>query len=104
LPADVFDALADATRRSILELLRDAPVQTAGELAAAFPSISRPAVSKHLRVLREAGLVSAEPVGREVHYRLEVAPLAAAHRDWFESFVPLWDRSLRQLKARAERR
>jgi DNA-binding transcriptional ArsR family regulator len=104
-PSDlVFDAIADGTRRSILDLLRDEPVLTAGELAAAFPAISRPAVSKHLRVLREAGLVTAAAVGRELHYRLQVGPLADAHREWFAAFVPLWDQTLRQLKARAEGR
>ena len=52
-----FAALADPTRRRVLELLRDREEMTAGELAAAFPDISRPAVSKHLRVLREAGVI-----------------------------------------------
>jgi DNA-binding transcriptional ArsR family regulator len=67
-------ALADRIRRDILRMLRDAPLP-AGAIAAAF-SVSRPAVSRHLRVLREAGLVIDEASGRERVYRLEVAPLA----------------------------
>ncbi len=68
-------ALADPTRRAILRLLRDGP-RPAGAIAGAF-SVSRPAVSRHLRVLREAGLVVDAPQGRQRVYRLELAPLAA---------------------------
>ncbi len=67
-------ALADAIRRDILRMLRDTPL-AAGAIAGAF-SVSRPAVSRHLRVLREAGLVRDEPAGRERVYHLELAPLA----------------------------
>lgn len=70
----VYRALADDTRRGILALLAEGPL-TAGALAAAFPDISRPAVSKHLRVLREAGLVADSPSGRERLYALEPGPL-----------------------------
>jgi DNA-binding transcriptional ArsR family regulator len=62
-------ALADPTRRRLLRLVGDRP-RKAGELAEVFP-VSRSAVSKHLRVLREAGLVEAEPSGRARLYRLE---------------------------------
>jgi DNA-binding transcriptional ArsR family regulator len=101
--ADPFEALADPTRRGILELLRRRDVRTAGEISAAFPRISRPAVSRHLRVLRESGLVLADEVGREWHYRLNVAALARVHREWFARFAPLWDESLAALKDRVER-
>lgn len=67
-------ALADPIRRDILRMLRDAPL-AAGAIAGAF-SVSRPAVSRHLRVLREAGLVRDAPAGRERLYHLELAPLA----------------------------
>jgi DNA-binding transcriptional ArsR family regulator len=67
-------AIADPVRREILDMLRDAP-RTAGAVAAAF-AVSRPAVSRHLRVLREHGLVRDELVGRERIYRLDPAPLA----------------------------
>lgn len=67
-------ALADPIRREILRMVRDAP-RSAGAIAGAF-SVSRPAVSRHLRVLREAGLVIDAASGRERVYRLERAPLA----------------------------
>jgi DNA-binding transcriptional ArsR family regulator len=72
---DAFRALADPIRRDILRMLRDAP-RAAGAIASAF-SVTRPAISRHLRVLREAGLVVDTAEGRERVYRLELAPLAA---------------------------
>jgi DNA-binding transcriptional ArsR family regulator len=99
---DPFEALADPTRRGILELLRDRGVRTAGEIADAFPSISRPAVSRHLRVLRESGIIVADEVGREWRYRIDGHALAVMYRDWFERFAPLWERSLEQLKRQVE--
>ena len=69
-----FEALADPTRRTIVELLAEGE-RSAGELAAEFET-SRPAVSRHLRVLREHGLVSAREHGRRRLYSLEPAPLA----------------------------
>lgn len=99
---DPFEALADPTRREILDLLRKEPACTAGQLARAFPRISRPAVSRHLRILREANLAIAEEVGREWHYRLNVPALARMHRDWFARFTPLWEASLEQLKKNVE--
>ena len=73
----VFEALADPVRRSILRTLVDGPsrvVDLCSNLADSQP-ISRPAVSRHLRVLAEAGLVVAEDRGRERHYRLEPQPI-----------------------------
>ncbi len=99
---DAFSALADPTRRSILELLRDEPVLTAGQIASHYPRISRAAVSKHLRVLREARLVKAKERGREWHYRLEPGPLEAIYRDYLSAFAPVWEESLRQLKRLVE--
>ena len=72
--AGVAAAIGDPVRREILDLLRSGP-RTAGAVAAGFP-ISRPAVSRHLRVLREHGLVVDEQRGRQRVYRLELAPLA----------------------------
>ena len=69
-----IQALTDPTRREILRMVRDTPL-SAGAIAGAF-AVSRPAVSRHLRVLREAGLVREKAVGRERVYRLEPAPLA----------------------------
>jgi DNA-binding transcriptional ArsR family regulator len=101
-PDAVFEALADPTRRAVLELLRARPVMTAGDLAAAFPSISRPAVSRHLRVLRQAGLVVAVQDGREWRYSLDPSPLAEITQQWFAQFAPIWEETLAQLKRRAE--
>ena len=98
----VFDALADPTRRSILDLLRRHDVMTAGEIAAEFPRISRPAVSRHLRVLRGARLLIATEQGREVHYRLDPEPLHAMQQRYLAAFAPMWDTALRRLKQRAE--
>jgi DNA-binding transcriptional ArsR family regulator len=101
-PDAVFEALADPTRRAVLELLLAKKVLSAGDLAAAFPSISRPAVSRHLRVLRDAELVTAVRDGREWRYSINPAPLAEVTQSWFARFAPLWEESLRRLKDRAE--
>ncbi|MET0908131.1 MAG: metalloregulator ArsR/SmtB family transcription factor [Ilumatobacteraceae bacterium] len=71
---DAFEAIADTTRRSLLRRLADGPVRVV-DLAAAYP-ISRPAISRHLRVLGDAGLVRSTDHGRERHYSLAPAPLA----------------------------
>lgn len=81
----VLAALADPVRREIVELLA-AGEATAGGIADRFP-VSRPAVSRHLRVLREAGLVTAVERGRERVYVLERAPLDELHR-WLERVAP----------------
>ena len=73
--AAVYRALADDTRREILAMLAEGS-RTVNEIAAEFPDISRPAVSKHLAVLREAGLVVDRASGRERVYALETRPLA----------------------------
>lgn len=72
----VFKALADPTRRRVLELLREGP-QTAGQLADRFP-VSKPTMSAHFSVLQEAGLVEAEKDGRAVLYRLKMSVLEDA--------------------------
>lgn len=70
---DVFGAVADPTRRALLARLAGAPARVV-DLASEH-DMSRPAVSKHLRILGEVGLVRAEPLGRERHYTLDPAPL-----------------------------
>ena len=99
----VFGALSDATRRTILALLLAHEQLTAGRIADEFPHLSRPAVSKHLRVLRDAGLVQAEEHGRENHYTLDARPLAEVQRRWLDQFVPHWEQSLERLKSQAEK-
>ena len=100
---DTFSALADPTRRAILEILRDELSLTAGQIAAQFPAISRAAVSKHLGVLRDAHLVRVREEGREWHYTLDPGPLAEVYEQWLVSFAPLWDQTLSRLKVTAER-
>ncbi|WP_377642688.1 ArsR/SmtB family transcription factor [Oryzobacter terrae] len=70
---DAFDAIADPVRRALLTTVSQGSARVV-DLAAAHP-ISRPAVSRHLRVLTEAGLVTVDAVGRERHYRLRPEPL-----------------------------
>ena len=77
---------------------------TAGEIADEFPEMSRPAVSKHLRILREAGLVSVLREGREQRYALDVQPLAEMYARWLSRFAPLFDESLVRLKRQVEGR
>lgn len=72
----VFKALADPTRRKVLELLRRRPM-TAGELSEHFP-VSRPTMSAHFAVLREAGLIEADKIGTSVIYRLQLSVLEDA--------------------------
>lgn len=84
----VLQALADQSRRTLLEILRDHP-STAGELADALP-IARPGVSRHLRVLRVAGLVDVEPRAQQRIYRLTPEPLAELER-WLEPYRTLWE-------------
>lgn len=96
----MFLALGDPTRRAVLErLLVDGPA-TATNLAPAFP-VSRQAVVKHLGVLGDAGLVSAERLGREVRYRAETAPLREAAA-WLAEAGARWDRRLARLASRLE--
>jgi DNA-binding transcriptional ArsR family regulator len=84
-------ALADPTRRAALQRLAYGPA-TASQLAALTPSISRPAVSQHLKVLREAGLVRATQSGRHVFYELSGASLLETQR-WLGALVEQWTRA-----------
>lgn len=94
----VFGALADPTRRAILEHLHRRGDLTAGELGESFPAISRPAVSKHLKILREADLVQEERSGRHVIYRLPESQLAEPAEVWLAPFRAAWRGKLLDLK------
>ncbi|MDR2321504.1 MAG: metalloregulator ArsR/SmtB family transcription factor [Microbacterium sp.] len=83
----VLQALADANRRVVLSILRDHEA-TAGELADALP-IARPGVSRHLRVLREAGLVDVRQDAQRRIYRLRPEALVDLD-DWLEEYRDLW--------------
>ncbi len=85
---DAWTALADGTRRTIMTSLAERP-QAVGELAAGLP-VSRPAVSQHLKVLKEAGLVTERAVGTRRIYRLDPTALAAV-RDQLDTY---WRRAL----------
>jgi DNA-binding transcriptional ArsR family regulator len=97
--SDAFRAIADPTRRAILDRLRAGPAN-AGALAADFRS-SRPAISQHLKVLREAQLVSDERVGRERIYIVNPVPLQGV-AGWLEGYRAFWQTSLTNLKRKLE--
>jgi DNA-binding transcriptional ArsR family regulator len=94
-PEATFSALADPTRRALLDLLRQGS-QPAGEIARAFP-ISRPAISKHLRLLRRAHLVQERREGRHRFYQLNPAPLKVVD-SWLEHYRGFWQTNLSSLK------
>lgn len=98
----VAHAIADPTRRRILDQLRHSGPQRAGDLAARFARISRPAVSKHLRVLRGSRLILQERRGRELWYRLDPAPLSQVEA-WLEKYSGFWQDKLEGLKKAAEK-
>lgn len=95
---EVMRAVADPTRRTILRLVRDGEV-SAGEIASHFPSMSRPAVSQHLRVLVDAGLVDVRPDGNRRLYRWRPEGL----RDAASFIDEMWSDRLARLKVAAER-
>lgn len=98
-PEGVFRAIADPTRRAILDGLSGGE-RTAGEIAGDF-GVSRPAISKHLKLLEEVGLVRVEKVGRERRFRADPTPLADVER-WAASQRLAMARRLVDLKAHLE--
>jgi DNA-binding transcriptional ArsR family regulator len=100
-PDTIFSALADPTRRAVLDLLRHGS-QPAGRIAQAFP-VSRPAISKHLRLLRRAHLVQEHREGRHRFYQLNPGPLKAVD-SWLDRYRMFWQMSLTSLKAFVESR
>lgn len=94
-PDAVFSALADPTRRAVLDLLRGGSLP-AGQIAQAFP-VSRPAISKHLRLLRHAHLVNEARRSRHRLYSLNVAPLKTVDA-WLHQYRAFWEASLTSLK------
>ncbi len=97
---NVFAAMADPTRRAIIEAL-SAGDETAGSLAARFP-ISRPAVARHIRVLRESGIVVVRPRGRQRVNSLNPRVLGPA-QEWIEQLSRFWDERLENLKSAVEK-
>jgi DNA-binding transcriptional ArsR family regulator len=88
---EALAAIADPTRRELLALLSAGEI-SAGDLAARFP-VSRPAISRHLRVLRDAGLVRARTDGRHRLYALDPGPLRELDA-WLEPYRDLWAQRL----------
>ncbi|MET8084689.1 metalloregulator ArsR/SmtB family transcription factor [Micromonospora sp. NPDC005237] len=95
MSTDAFTVLAEPTRRRILDALLDAD-RSVGELVDGL-GVSQPAVSKHLRVLREAGFVSCRTAARQRIYRLEPGPLRAVD-GWLDPYRRLWTRHLDALQ------
>ena len=96
-----FEALADPTRRRIVELLAEGE-RSAGEIASHFEA-SRPGVSRHLRVLRDHGLIQAREEGRRRLYSLEPAPLAELD-EWLHRYRRFWTNRLDALETEITRR
>ena len=100
-PTLTLQALGEPNRRAILDLLRDGE-RTVGDLVGHL-DLSQPAVSKHLRVLREAGVVEARPDGQRRLYRIRPEPLAELDR-WLATYRQLWTTHLDRLEAHLDRR
>jgi DNA-binding transcriptional ArsR family regulator len=96
----VLHALADEGRRTVLERLRERPA-TAGELADLLP-IARPGVSRHLRVLREAGLVEVRPEAQRRVYSLRPEAMVEVD-EWLEGYRALWEQRLDALHTEVAR-
>jgi DNA-binding transcriptional ArsR family regulator len=97
---DVYSAVADPTRRQLLRMLAEADELSLHEMTAAF-EMGRTAVSKHLAVLKEAGLVTDRKVGRETRYRLNAAPLHEI-QEWISFYDRFWSDRIGRLKTLLE--
>jgi DNA-binding transcriptional ArsR family regulator len=99
--SDAFNAVAEPRRRQILDLLArgERPVND----VVASLGLAQPQVSKHLRVLREVGLVTVRGLGQQRFYKLSADRLKVIY-DWVRTFEPLWDHQLDRIKRRAERK
>jgi DNA-binding transcriptional ArsR family regulator len=98
---DAFSALADPTRRVMLDMLAERS-RSAGDIVNAFPKISQPAVSKHLRILRDAGLVRVQVHAQQRIYSLE--PKALAELDaWIAKYKVFWSDSLNALELQLDK-
>jgi len=104
LDDDLFHALADPTRRRILDLLAERGPLTVGELASNFPDLVPSGISKHLMGLRAAGLVRAVRKGRQRLYEIDGEALSAAVAPWLRRYEPYWSRALARLRDLSEGR
>ncbi len=99
---ELFKALADPTRRHMLDLLAERGSLTVSQLAAEFPDLVTSGISKHLMVLRAAGLVTATKQGRERLYRIDANGLTEALAPWLARYEPYWTGALERLRDLAE--
>jgi DNA-binding transcriptional ArsR family regulator len=95
---DLFRALADPTRRRILDLLADRGTQTVGELAAQFPGLVASGISKHLMALRAIGLVTATRQGRNQLYAIDADAMSRALAPWLARYEAYWAGALTRLR------
>ena len=95
---EVFRALADPSRRVLLDQLYDEDGQTLSSLTAALPAMTRFGVMKHLQVLEDAGLVTTQKVGREKRHFLNPVPIRLVHDRWISKYAEPWVRGLADLK------
>jgi DNA-binding transcriptional ArsR family regulator len=96
----VFNAIAEPRRRQIIDVLARGEGQLVGSLVDAL-GLPQPAVSKHLKVLREVGIVSVSKLGQQRLYRLNAQELKTVH-DWVKPFEQYWTHQLSRVKQRAE--
>lgn len=94
---DAYVAISDPTRRQILDLLNDRGTVAAGEIAAQFSQVSRPAVSRHLRILRECDLVASSRQGKTQNYSLNAGPIRDVQK-WCQGFAQRQTNSLKSLR------
>jgi DNA-binding transcriptional ArsR family regulator len=99
----VWKALADPTRRAVLDLLRDRPLTTT-EIVDAFPHLTRFGVMKHLDALRESGLVHTREEGRQRVNSLNVFPIRQIYERWVSPFQEMWSSQLLGIKELAEQK
>jgi len=99
---NVYVAIADPTRRRILDLLHERGPLIAGDIAARFSGNSRPGISRHLRILLECQVLDVREDGKKRVYRLNPRPLQALHGGWLSRFADKHTTSLRALRRRVE--
>ncbi len=100
--ADAFNAIAEPRRRAIIDALADGRAHAVGEVVERL-RIPQPAVSKHLAVLRQVGIVTAGKQGRQRLYRLNAKELKPVH-DWAQTYERFWAHQLERIRDRAERK
>lgn len=98
----VFKALADTSRRALLDSLFATDGQRLNELCAVLPDLTRFGVMKHLTVLAEAGLVTTEKVGRDKHHYLNPVPIQEIHDRWMSKYAQPFSRAMLGLKHELE--